>query len=98
MSHHSAENGPAKDGLPSNSTSVRFDAQEYIGISEDDMVDYDTAEEFLLHFSRAGKLSFVAKLLNLRDAKEIPLNINCKGKPFVRSCPTSILFLTDFSL
>lgn len=72
-----SENDPTKDG---SSTAVRFDAQEYMGISEEDMVDYETAEEFLLHFSRAGKLSLVAKLLNLRDAKEIPLNIDCKGK------------------
>lgn len=64
-----------------NETSaLRFDAQEYIGLSEDDIVDYDTAEEFLLHFSRIGQLMFVKKLLHLRDAKEIPLNIDCKGK------------------
>ena len=58
---------------------LRFDAQEYIGLSEDDVVDYETAEEFLLHFSRIGQLTFVKKLLQLRDSKEIPLNINCKG-------------------
>ncbi len=63
-----------------SAAAARFDAQEIIGISEDDLVDYDTAEEFLLHFSRTGKLPFVAKLLSLREAKEIPLNIDCKGK------------------
>ncbi|KAJ6223665.1 hypothetical protein RDWZM_002210 [Blomia tropicalis] len=70
------------DNLPPNVVNgkpLRFDIQEYINLSEDEIVDYDTSEEFLLHFSRIGQLNFVQKLLNLRDNKSIDLDINCKG-------------------
>lgn len=80
LDHHSLD--PLKtqpDQENDQSGTLRFDAQEYIGLTEDDIVDYDTAEEFLLHFSRIGQLTFVTKLLHLRDSKEISLNIDCKG-------------------
>ena len=76
-------NGPSHQTPTSESGMLRFDAQEYIGITEDDIVDYDTAEEYLLHFSRIGQFEFVKKLLYLKETKEIPLNIDCKGKHYL---------------
>ena len=87
MSHSPELNSPFNISLEDQSSNnqnsspaLRFDAQEYIGLTEDDIVDYETAEEFLLHFSRIGQLLFVKKLLHLRDNREISLNIDCKGK------------------
>ncbi|OTF69951.1 oxysterol-binding protein-related protein 1-like protein, partial [Euroglyphus maynei] len=58
---------------------LKLDAQEFYDIHEDDLVDFETSEEFLLHFSRIGQVQLVKKLLNLRNANEIALNIDCKG-------------------
>lgn len=64
-----------KSGCPP----LKLDVQEYYDINEDDLVDFETAEEFLLHFSRSGQIELVKKLLNLRNSKEIALNIDFKG-------------------
>src|SRR5699024_2352648 len=58
---------------------LRFDAQEFYGFSEDELVDFDTAEEFLLHFSRIGHLTLVKKLIGLRDSGQVALNVDCRG-------------------
>ncbi|KAH9527824.1 Oxysterol-binding protein- protein 1 [Dermatophagoides farinae] len=58
---------------------LKLDAQEFYDIHEDDLVDFETSEEFLLHFSRIGQVQLVKKLLSLRNAHEIALNIDCKG-------------------
>ncbi|KAF7494387.1 Oxysterol-binding protein-related protein 1 [Sarcoptes scabiei] len=65
-----------KSGCPP----LKLDVQEYYDINEDDLVDFETAEEFLLHFSRSGQIELVKKLLNLRNSKEIALNIDFKGQ------------------
>lgn len=57
----------------------KFDVQEFLGITEDEIVDFDTPEEFLLHFSRVGQHFLVGKLLRLREENQISLNIDCKG-------------------
>lgn len=55
------------------------DVQQLLELGPEDLYDYDTAEEYLLHFSRTGKSELVFKLLRLADTKKIDLNINCKG-------------------
>lgn len=66
-----------KDSL--NKNPLKFDAQEFYDIHEDDVVDFKTNEEFLLHFSRIGQVALVNKLIRLKNANEIILNIDCKG-------------------
>lgn len=84
-SNHSVPNSTSThhdDNVQKMST-LKFDVQEFLNIPEDEIVDFDTPEEFLLHFSRIGQLSLVEKLLKLRQTNEINLNINCKGLFFI---------------
>lgn len=70
-----------------NGDNMRSDVQELMGLADDDVEldDYETPEEYLLHFARIGRASFVQKLIDLKIAKQISLNINCKGTHSVLS-------------
>lgn len=55
------------------------DVKQLLELGPEDLYDYETAEEYLLCFSRTGKSELVFKLLQLSNNKRINLNINCKG-------------------
>ena len=88
-------NDAGNNGGPGGGGGIKFDAQDYIGITEDDIVDYDTAEEYLLHFARIGQLMFVKKLILLKKNREIELDVNCKGMKNLVFVPK--LFQKDLS-